>query len=81
MSAGHRTYPLIFLLFLSIKALNIPLEVDEVAAINLLEDMAGIFIKKNMLQLGVRWRISFPLGIVKVRTSSSVLISCVIKYF
>ena len=69
MSAGHRTYPLIFLLFLSIKTLNIPLEVDEVAAINLLEGMAGIFIKKNMLQLGVRWRISFPLGIVKVRTS------------
>ena len=65
MSAGHRTYPLIFSLFLSIKKLKIPSEVDEVAAINLLQDMAGIFIKKIMLQLGVRWRIS----LLKVRTS------------
>ena len=36
MSAGHRSYPLIFPLFLSIKKLKIPSEVAEVAAINLL---------------------------------------------
>ena len=41
MSAGHRSYPLIFSLLLSIKKLKIPSEVDEVAAINLLHERYG----------------------------------------